>query len=235
MNNKFSIFTICTENYKDAIDFSIPSWLGLGTLDNIFIYTDFDLAYPDKRVIIINDLDKTSDWLKIVRLKAMLLRRFILTYNCPYFCFIDIDCYITGDISDMFNNDFDIAATRMMHPIYGANAGVWFCKNTPALSKFANEWIELQEQFKENGRGVMKHDQSYSQLSYSDILHRELKNKTYLTVLPIPSVIYNNEADDVNVWAEGVKNNHPKVIHFKGRRWRDSELVKRILNLQYDT
>ena len=227
--NIFSIFTICNHSYKDAIDFSIPSWLKLQSVDKIYIYTDFEYEYNDERVIIINSIDKTDDWLKIVGLKAMILKEFITEYNPLNFVFIDIDCYITADISDVFDYDFDIAATRM-HSKKSANSGVWFCKNTDAMKQFSEEWIKLQTEYRNRGKGTVKHRQSYSQLSFSEILHKQYKSKNgCLRVHPIDGQIYNSENDNINEWYKNVKKYNPKILHFKGRRWRDKKIVKNVL------
>ncbi len=230
MVNNFSIFTICTENYKDVIDFVIPSWLKLGSVDNIYIYTDFDLVYNDDRVIVLNKIKKTDDWLEIVGLKAVLLGDFLNIYNNEYFVFIDIDCYITKDIVHVFDNNFDIAATRMYNNGV-ANSGVWFCRNNLNINKFCNEWVQLQKVYKQKKIGIKKYCSSYGQISFSDILHREHKNKSYLKVLPINAKKYNYENDDADIWIKDMDKYKPYIVHYKGRRWRnklifDKSLIK---------
>jgi len=227
--NKFSILTICTENYGDAINFSPPSWLRLKSMEKIYIYSDFDLQYPDDRVIILNEIKKTDDWLEVVGLKPEILNRFIRTYSVVDFVFIDIDCYITDDISEVFDNDFDIAPTRMNVKNVSANNGVFFCRNNNHLIQFIQEWMLLQTKYIEKSIGVKQYAPSYSQLSFSEILHRELHNKTYLNVFPLSASVYNNEADLEDDWLKKIKHTKYKILHFKGRRWRNEELVRKIL------
>lgn len=230
--NNFSIYTICTENYKDAIDFLLPSWLRLKSVDKIYIYTDFDLSYDNERVVVLNKINKTDDWLKIVGLKSILLDDFLSFYNEKYFAFIDIDCYIVKDVSSIFDKDFDVAATRMNSKKV-ANSGVWFCKNTENTKRFANEWMNLQKEYKNKKIGVKKHNSSYSQRSFSFILHREYKNKTYLNVLPVDVNKYNYEDDDVDKWVNDIIKHNPYILHFKGRRWRDKSIINKVFKYVY--
>jgi len=225
--NNFSIFTICTENYKEAINFSVPSWLKFNNVVKIYIYTDFDLNYDDDRVVIINKINKTKDWLEVVGLKAILLKDFLENYSDNNFVFIDIDCYMVKDISDIFNEDFDIAVTRMFDK-KSANSGIWFCKNNENIIKFSNDWINIQNRNKKNKIGIVKYNSSFSQKAFSEILHKEYKNKTYLKVLPVDVNKYNYERDDVDEWINNILKYNPYILHFKGRRWRNKDIVNKV-------
>lgn len=218
--NNYSIFSICTENYRDAMDFVLESWLKYDNVDNIYIYTDFNIENNiDDRVKILNTLNKTDDWLEIVGFKAIILNDFINKFNVNNFAFIDIDCYMIGDVSDIFNEDFDIAVTRMYNK-RDANSGVWFCKNNENIKMFSEKWMDLQLEYKNKNIGVRKHSSSYSQRSFSHILHAEHKNLKYLKVLPIDKK-YNYEEGKVDEWVSNVNKYNPKILHFKKRRWRN--------------
>jgi hypothetical protein len=144
--NTFSIFTICTENYKDVLNLTIPSWLSFNSIECIYIYTDFDYNINNSKVKIINILEKTSDWLRIVGFKSLVLSHFIKNNITENFAFIDIDCMFLKDVSEIFNHEFDIAATRMNNK-KSANSGVWFCKNSEGLINFSQQWDDLQRKF----------------------------------------------------------------------------------------
>jgi frataxin-like iron-binding protein CyaY len=220
----FTIFTICTENYKDVIDITIPSWLKLNSLEKIYIYTDFDLTYNNDKVVVLNKIKKTNDWLEIVGLKALLLKDFLDFYEGINFAFIDIDCYIKEDFSEVFNLDFDIAATRM-NSRKMANSGVWFCKKGDGIKMFNKQWCLKQDEYLRKKIGVKKHISSYSQKSFSDILHKEYNNEKKIKVIPINENIYNCEEDSVDGWIKKIIKNNPKIIHFKGRKWRDKNCM----------
>lgn len=217
-----TIITICTENYRDAIDFMLPSWLRYA--DKVVMFTDFKYSHPDSRVHIHNTIKKTDDWLKIVGMKAVILKEFLKRHSDTEFVFLDIDCYLAGDISEVFSNDFDVAATRMFDRKV-ANSGVWFCKRGEGLDRFADQWVRLQEDFKRKGIGVIRHVSSYSQRAFSYVLH----NDHSIKVLPLDKNIYNSEGDDPARWIGDVRYYGPKVLHFKGRKWRDAEVVKALI------
>lgn len=228
--NKFTIFTICTRNYEDVIDLTVPTWSSKDSVDRIYLYTDFNYTTEDPKVEVINILDETEDWLKIVGFKSLVLSHFIKNKITENFAFIDIDCILLKDVSEVFNHEFDVAATRM-NKKKSANSGVWFCKNSEGLINFSQQWDELQKKFLKQKKGVKPYHQSYSQLSFSEILH---KNKN-IKVLPIDENVYNCEHDTVDGWLKKIDKYNPKIIHLKGRRWRDKNCMnllknKKILN-----
>jgi hypothetical protein len=63
-------------------------------------------------------------------------------------------------------------------------------------------------------------------------LHKKNKN---IKVLSIDENIYNCEDDTVDGWLKKIDKYNPKIIHFKGRKWRDKNCMnllknKKILN-----
>lgn len=226
----FDIFTICTKNYKEAINFTIPSWLKHKSVKHIYIYTDFDYKHPDDRITVIPLIDPTTDWLKVVGYKALILQDFLENYEVDDFAFIDIDCLIHKDISDVFKSSFDIAVTRMNSKV-AANSGVWFVKNSEKIKRFALEWQNLQSKYKAKKKGVVKYKSSYSQRSFSDILHKRAAKDLKLKVLPLDGKVYNNQSDSNKGWIEKLKKQKHivKILHFKGRRFLDKGLVDKVL------
>ena len=43
--------------------------------------------------------------------------------------------------------------------------------------------------------------------------------------------IYNSEHSDIKLWLQNIKKYQPKILHYKGRRFRNKELVKNSLKL----
>ena len=58
-----TIITICTENYRDAIDFVLPSWLRHA--DKVAMFTDFKYSDPDSRVHVHNTIKKNTSYATI--------------------------------------------------------------------------------------------------------------------------------------------------------------------------
>lgn len=222
---KYNIFSICTEEYKDALNLVIPYWSQHSNVDMIYIYTDFEVHVSDPKVRIVPKLEKTVKWIDAVGLKATALQYFLKSYYVSEFVFLDIDCFLVKDVSEVFSYNFDIAPTRM----YGkkvANSGVWFCKRSKALERFTEEWISLQNHYRKLGIGIQSHRSPYEQISFSNIVHREHEKNQYLKVHPLDENIYNCESDDTTEWLNKVNLYKPKIIHFKGRRWREPSLLQ---------
>jgi hypothetical protein len=177
-------------------------------------------------------LPKTDDWLQIVGLKVKVLKHFLNNFDHHNFAFFDIDCYLRYDVSEVFKEEFDIAVTRMFKKI-SASAGLWFAKKTVAIENFANKWENLQNEFFLKKKGIVKHLPSYSQLSFSELAHQGYqKNKGELKVLPISVDVYNCEDNDKLKLIQKIQKFDSKIIHFKGRSWRDENLMNQLKNLK---
>lgn len=213
------IFTICTENYNDALEMFLPSWVRFDAVERVYVYTNYTPTYKHEKVFYLNILRIKNDWLQVVGQKAFALKDVMKRTTHEHLAYIDIDCYMHYDISEVFREDFDIAATRMNKGT-SANSGVFFCRKSERIERFADQWMSLQKSKWLDGIGTVKYAQSYQQLSYSEILHRELKNKTYLDVLPI-GIRYNYENNVPQTWIENIKFYKPKILHLKGRMFRD--------------
>jgi len=223
--NKFSIITICTKAYEDAAWFSVPSWVRLENVEKVYIYTDFDLKYDHEKVVVVNILNNVDDWVSAVGSKSDICMHFYDHYDHKLACFLDADCYALEDFSCVFENNFDIAATRMLKGNETANAGVFFFRINETTKRFFKEWNELGLKYKNLKKGVRAHCVAYEQYSLSEIVHKEYKNKSYLHVLPIDENIYNNEDSDYLVWLNRLRQQKPKILHFKRRTFRNKFVI----------
>jgi len=233
----FEIFAYCSASYLDAYNFVINSWL-LPNVTKITIYTDFDLNPHDKRIEIIPCFKNqtTDNWLigtgrRLDAIKDYTEKRKNSGQNI---LFLDIDCYITKDVSHVFSKDFDISITRLFctssYADSTATAGLWFAKITPNFHMFINDWLYSAAQYKNQGRGVRQHHISYVQYSFTDIARAGLSNNKY-KIMPLNERFYNSEHSDDNKWLLCVQKYKPHILHFKGRRFRKKELVSKVLQL----
>ncbi len=227
--NKYSIFSVCTENYNDALELFLPSWVRFEEVEKVYVFTNYEPAYRHEKVIYFNILGIENDWLKATGSKAFAMKEFLKRTTHERFAYIDIDCYLYEDISEVFNKEFDIACTRMNEGTT-SNSGVFFCHRSPALDVFADRWMRLQKEKWNKGIGTTKHCQSYQQISYSEIVHSEYRNKTYLNVLPVSKNKYNYESNDPQTWIRNIAFYKPKILHLKGRMFRDAAHMQKMYN-----
>ena len=145
----FDIVSYCSENYEDAYNFVINSWVNNSLCNSISIYTDTDIIKSNNpKVKIIKIFDKSSDWLIGTGRRIDAVKNFSVNNpKCPMFVFLDIDCYIVKPFTEVFQvmeNFFDVAVTRMAgrnEMAHGtANAGVWMLKNNQAGFQFIDDW-----------------------------------------------------------------------------------------------
>ncbi len=124
----YSIITLCTKNYRQAYNFVIDSWLRTKA-EKIYVYTDDpEWQSSNDRVEIVHCFKYSTDWLENVGKKVFACID-VIKYERTHWhnaIFIDIDCYITAELGNIFNNDFDIAATRVDEPRLDTSTG-FFC------------------------------------------------------------------------------------------------------------
>lgn len=217
------ILTICTKNYKPGLDFCMPTWQKISGLKKITVITDFEQE-DDGIVEYLQWMRPSTDWLEVVGRKVLMIKRYIAEENPDRFIFLDVDCYLTRDIGDVFQVPFDLAVTRLYHPKTASTGIIYFNVNN-AVRWFLSEWQQRQSDYRNRGIGVRPHRQSYSQISFSDIL----REATWMDVFPLSGDVYNSEDDNVDRWVQKIGLYNPKVLHFKARRWEKKTVIDKIL------
>ena len=231
--HKFEIFAYCSKNYEDAYNFVIDSWVKLDTVSKVTIYTDWDLQTNLNKVQVINMFDPSNDWLTGTGRRLDVIKHFSKTNRGQEknILFLDIDCFMVQDVSEIFSKDFDIAITRLHSREHysdnTATAGLWFARLTPGYYNFINDWFIRAQQLKTVGKGIRQHHISYVQYSFTDIAKKQ--NANY-NVLPIDEKIYNSEHTELTRWYQLITQHHPKILHYKGRRFRNQKIITEVTN-----
>ena len=238
-NKKFEIFAYCSKNYYDAYKLMVPSWTKLDSVEKVTVYTDWDLKPNDDKVEIFHMFDPSDDWITGTGRRMDVIRHFSALHKNKKknILFLDIDCYITKDVNHVFELDFDIGITRLFSTEGYANktatAGLWFARLTPGYYDFIDDWSALAKKYKERGKGIKKHFISYVQYSFTDVARKGLASGKY-NILPLDEKIYNSEHSDEKKWYRLITNHKPKILHFKGRRFRNKKLVDRAIRMAGD-
>jgi hypothetical protein len=233
--NEFEIFAYCSKSYEDAYHFVINSWTNLSNVSKVTIYTDWDLKSDNEKVITKQLFEPSNDWLIGTGRRLDVIKDYSEENkgSAKNILFLDIDCYIVRDVEEVFNRDFDIAITRLHTTESYANktatAGLWFARFTPGYYKFINDWFELAKRYKEQGIGIKQYHISYVQYSFTTIARQGMGYK----ILSLDEKIYNSEHTIESMWYEQIQKYQPKILHFKGRRFRDISIVERALSLSF--
>jgi len=225
----YSIFTMCSKNYKDAYTFVIASWLRT-SVKHIYVYTD-DPTWKSKneRITIIHLFDEiTNDWL-VNTGRRVLTGKDIVKRAGEKIVFLDIDCYLIEDISHVFKkHTFDFAVTRLNSPRQAVSAGVFFFYNTKRNQKFFDEWHKEQIRNYKNRIGVVKYQGSYAQKAFSSIIRKYHKTKTH-KIVDLDVEVYNRKAGKEKQnkgTIQALRKNTVKILHFYARTWRHNNMKK---------
>jgi len=235
----FDIVSYCSENYKDAYEFVVGSWIKNSLCNSIFIFTDTDnIKSCDPKVKVIKIFDRSDDWLVGTGRRIDAVKNFAMNNpKCPMFAFLDIDCYIVKPFIEVFQimeNFFDVAVTRMAgrnEMTHGtANAGVWMLKNNQAGLQFINDWQTTAIRYRQEKKGVIPHKVSYAQYSFTKVATDGFDGRKPYKTLIISEKLYNNENQNDIKWIEDISKYKSSVVHFKARRWRQPDLVRKVFN-----
>ena len=255
--DSYSIFTVCTQDYRDASDFSMDSWLAT-TARHIYVYTD-DPTWVAKtdRVSILpitsrmmtrtrrrrnRQLRKSRStfasyvWLMHVGLKALAFQRVLDETSGENVVFLDADCYVLSDIQDVFEQDFDLAVVRFLEGIT-ISSGVWFSRNNQNTKYFSSHWLKKQDEFKNAGFGSFRQS-SYSQNAFDSVLRRAYEDGV-CRILKLPFDMYSLKVKDCselpadkalrvkNLLLENLRKK-PKILHFYNNSYRNEQLKNEV-------
>ena len=232
----YHIVSYCSENYADAYDFVIDSWVKTKA-DRIFIYTDTDkIQSHHPKVLIIPFFQPSTSWLDGVERKVTSVCDYVsLIPGIQSFAFMDIDCFITKDIGEVFGKIKDIGITRLLektpHAANTVSAAPWYANMTPGTRQFIEEWQRMAQLYKLRGKGVHDHKVSFVQYSMTDLLRAAYEGSRPYKVYPLDKKIYNCEDQEIDRWIRTIKCNKSKVLHFKRRRFRNKNLIDRVFQI----
>lgn len=231
---EYEIFAYCSKNYEDAYNFVIDSWIKCKYVTKIYIYTDWDLKSINDKVEIRHMFEPSNDWIVGTGRRLDVIKHYSDENQGKKknVLFMDIDCYIVKEVGEVFNLSFDIGITRLYsqesYAKTTATAGLWFAKLTPGYYKFINDWFARAEVLKDEKKGLLAHHISYVQYSFTDIARA--KTDDY-KVQSLDEKIYNSEHTLLDKWYRMISQYKPSILHYKGRRFRDQEIVEKSLSL----
>ena len=234
----YSIFTVCTRNYRDASDFSIDSWLATKAR-HIYVYTD-DPTWVAKtdRISILPVFSASDSWLINVGHKARAFRRILDETPCENVVFLDADCYVWSEIGGVFEKDFDLAVTRFLKGVT-ISSGIWFSRNNQRTKDFTNAWLKKQDEFNPAPTGSRHRiGSSYSQNSFDHVL-RQVDRDRVCRILKLSYNMYSLKVKDRSKLSKAkaliIKKllmkrlcEKPNILHFYNNSYRNEQLKKEV-------
>lgn len=221
----YTIFSICTENYKDAYDFAIDSWLNNTKAHKIIIYSDIEWEPKDPRIKIEKIFSQSSDWgTNICRKSKASLEALNEGDNLV---FVDMDCYIRGDIGHVFRNGFDLAVTKLERK-GNVSTGIYFFRNNPKTNKFMNIWENTVKTL--NGFGSRK-SRPKDQVTFSSTIDKMARA---MTISNLDYCRYNRKITDIKRTKEQLRNlkaDNSLVLHFYNKSYNSSRNIDEVFGI----
>jgi hypothetical protein len=236
--SSFGIVSYCSLSYLDAFEFSIDSWLRNGGASEVVIFTDnselpkLAKIRPGVRFIsaFTPPVEEVSPypWQRKIETVIAYYRH----SNQPFFAYLDCDCWIRKPFWEVFNGmrNYEVVGTRFLgrdnRGKGEANAGVIFFRRNANLGLFFDAWSQRSLYYKNKNK-----DRFYDQDALSHLIVESFDGLHPFRSSLVSERIYNCEHDMDALWLQDVQKYVPKILHFKGRRFRNRALVERIAEL----
>jgi hypothetical protein len=218
------IHTICTKSYKDAFDFAISSWLRNTSAKRIIVYTDAEWPSPDSRVEIVKAFEPGGSWTdNACRKPTMALKT--LVENCTNIAFVDMDCYIRRDLAHVFDQQFDVAFTKLERKD-NVSSGIYFYRRRRCVRHFMELWRKAIADVIER-----KEHECLSQRTLSRVID-EMAGK--MEILGLDASVYNRKIKAIVRNPEqrrALANDDSAVLHFYGRSYQCKDAVTDVMNI----
>lgn len=241
----FELLTFCNNAYNKALDFSMQSWIDNAEADNIVVYTDNEDTGKLWQMLNITDfrlgLKENLDWHMCCAFKPLVLQQYLSTAKeGTKFFLMDADCYIIKScLPAIEGDDWWIRTFRNDKTIEDASPkksiSLFFGVVCDEMREFCNKWIYLTklveklfpDKIKEyRKRALHTHEQAVYQFMLTESEGVQNLNEN----------IWGNERDKLHEWIEMVEKykDEVRVLHFKSGRWKDDDIIERILGIIYE-
>lgn len=219
-------YSVCTGNYWDGYDFVIESWLKTGVSRVVIFTDDPDRSHSDERVEFVKAFSHSTNWSENAARKAYATELAMKFTDYDHIAYLDIDCYLTGDVGHVFDADFELALTRIERQ-YASN-GVFFMKRCDRVDAFVERYVAEQRKLplmrpKEK---TWDYDQKAFTIAFKSVPGFQVENISFSK--------YNRKISSTVRTAEQKKQlaeDQPFVLHFYNNSYRDKDNVKEVFEV----
>lgn len=211
------IINYTSENYKQCLDITSPSW----TCDKI-IYSDtdnFGIKIFEK---------KEEDYDENCRRKIFAVKRAIQDYPGENLLFLDTDCYVKNLPTDVFEKyKFDIAVTRMVRRKRvkkEINSGVVFIRSNERTLKLCDEWLKLCDENLKDKKPCS------DQKALNTLVYDAYDEKIDIQAINLSEEVYNFERDNAEQFLRDI-HERAKILHLKQKIWYNKDVLNKLKEL----
>lgn len=236
------IVTYCSENYKDSLEFCLPWWVKYSECKRIIIYTDGFRGEPpvDARIPILYrpEFSKCTDWLTNIGRQPQAVRHYVTSVGYgERFVFIGTDCITIRTLIPWFeklNTKKCIGGIRVGSQRGKMPVNHFLGVTSQVMDDFTGRWCLLADSLWRGGVGMVAGRAAYDQISYGLLMN--FCADFVDNIIPLDDSKLLSENDNIQQWAYDIAwltNRRQPIfmLHFKGGRWKDKELVREILDL----
>jgi len=140
---------------------------------------------------------------------------------------MDADMLVIGDMTDVFELDFDICYTERTKSNFPLNGGVLFIRPTAKAKKFMQEWLELDKRMLKSHSMYFQYRVKYGGMNQASFGFMIEQRKKIARIATVPCTKYNLCDEE---W-RGIEDD-TRAIHIKGLLRRVCLGAKRPVNKQ---
>jgi hypothetical protein len=229
---EFHLVTFATTDYADCLRAMLPTWTANAGAASITVASDGPIDGLPVGVSVRLVMEKQNDWVAGCMAKAKAVVGLLREWrDGQRVVFLDADCAVVRNLLPFADCDEDLSLTRFtadssQYPIHRGTAAVGAFSFTvsPRTRRFMALWLRVQEAYADAGHGIRPGKIACDQFSLTDIARGRACG---VTVRSLDDHVWNSNAGGKDAdWIEDIRVHQPAVLHFKGNRWKKSDLVR---------
>lgn len=231
----FHLVTVATRGYEDALRRLLPTWVANSGAESITVYADESISGLPDGVRVVCGIGEANNWVQGCMLKAASLCEDVENRkDGDRVVFVDCDCAILGDLRPLAAGPEDLTLTRFAvdparYPRCAGtcSSGVLGIRVNRRTRDFLCLWDAVQACYAAYNHGTKPGKVAADQYALTDLARGRACG---ITVRAMDEQIWNSNpetADDV--WLAEIRTHKQVVLHFKGGRWKDEDLVRRAI------
>ena len=224
----YKIISYMSRGYEPALRWVLPSWLR-PEVEEILLVTDFVPDNLPAKVRVVAQYPASEDWLVNNCRRAEMAARWLPDGQVA---FLDLDCWILRDITEVFGPPGTIAVTRFWskeaHTGGTITDGAFFANVNSAVRDFCREW----------DRRVKANPYTHTQVGaavtnqyrFTELCREAYKTGKPAIVLTAPEQLFNAEHSIRDALLAKCRQYAPSIVHLKGGQWKESRFVQQVLD-----
>jgi len=232
----FNIITYCSKNYHIKLKRTINSWYNQDSVKNIFVYTDFLITQKSNKIIYQKLFEGSEDFGENCSRKVQCILHYFNNFitkdkQNDNILFLDIDCFIVKDISNLFDKDFYVGVTvypeiKEKYKTNNISSGFIAIKNNVKSLDLILKWKKKQDL-------LSKESPCRDQKSLSESITSIKKDPSYKLLL-LDSNVWNLHPSTGNIghikeWYKKIETNNPNILHFSSGAIDHQEIIDNAL------